>query len=180
MYIITKLLSSMDHWLGHRVLNRQYKPREQRGRWRRGRGVVGLGWFVLITGVVILGNGIDYQKEAATVTKTIKTDQWSLGLDESDEVQLEHDAKLSGSAGPYSQWASWVPHLCPRLFRRTTTLPGLNLKWEHPTERTIFFTQTSCSSALTPREVYKHFCTDTRCLLLLKVTSFLNLDTVLS
>lgn len=110
---------------------------------RCGRGVMGLGWFMLITGVIILG--MEHQRAV------------SLGLDESNgALLLEHYGGPSGS-GHYSPWASWVPHLCPSFLRRTSTLTGLNLTWEHPTERTIFFTQTSCSSALTPREVYKHF-----------------------
>ncbi|KAK3879521.1 hypothetical protein Pcinc_015930 [Petrolisthes cinctipes] len=84
-------------------------------------------------------------------------------LDErySDEANVDNNMleqtrtntrSATGSEGPYSQWASWVPHLCPHLTKRTTLPPGLNLTWEPPTEHTIFFTQTSCKSTLTPRE----------------------------
>ncbi|KAK3866280.1 hypothetical protein Pcinc_028186 [Petrolisthes cinctipes] len=128
----------------------------------------GLRCLLLITGVVILVLcvvGTGQHQAAITVTNVItnvaKT-VLSLVLDGgySDAVQV--DIKLgetrttrgttAAATGPYSQWASWVPHLCPHHLRRTTLPPGLNLTWEPPTERTIFFTQTSCTSTLTPRE----------------------------
>ncbi|KAK3866279.1 hypothetical protein Pcinc_028185 [Petrolisthes cinctipes] len=128
----------------------------------------GLRCSLLITGVVILVLcvvGTGQHQAAITVTNVItnvaKT-VLSLVLDGgySDAVQV--DIKLgetrttrgttAAATGPYSQWASWVPHLCPHHLRRTTLPPSLNLTWEPPTERTIFFTQTSCTSTLTPRE----------------------------
>lgn len=157
----------MDRWFGLGVDQlRRHTPRAPRRRWWRGfcgRGVMGLGWFMVITAVVIILMGTEHQQAAFIVTKIINSavkTVLSQGLDEGNgAVQLEHYAR-SSELGPYSQWASWVPHLCPRLLR-TTTLPGLNLTWEQPTEQTIFFTQTSCSSTLTPREVYKRFSTIT-------------------
>ncbi|KAK4312652.1 hypothetical protein Pmani_015936 [Petrolisthes manimaculis] len=110
-----------------------------------------LGCSLLITGVVILlcVVGTGQHQAAITITNVAKT-VLSLVL---DAVQLGETRTTAAATGPYSQWASWVPHLCPHHLRRTTLPPGLNLTWEPPTERTIFFTQTSCTSTLTPREV---------------------------
>lgn len=60
--------------------------------------------------------------------------------------QEEHDG-VSASG-------SWLAHLCPHyLLRGSDSEDLLKLSWAKPTEDTIFFTQTSCSRALTSREV---------------------------
>ncbi|XP_042888948.1 uncharacterized protein LOC122264216 [Penaeus japonicus] len=51
------------------------------------------------------------------------------------------------------RYETWLDHLCPRNQLRNRTADRLRVTWEPPSPKSIFFTQTSCVEALTPREV---------------------------
>lgn len=48
---------------------------------------------------------------------------------------------------------TWISHLCPHYKVKSTPVNQLPLTWATPDENTIFFTQTSCGTSLTSREV---------------------------
>ncbi|XP_042888960.1 alpha-1,4-N-acetylglucosaminyltransferase-like [Penaeus japonicus] len=58
--------------------------------------------------------------------------------------QVKHDQSLT--------YKTWLDHLCPRNKMREAKGHQLRLTWEAPSAESIFFMQTSCVDALTPRE----------------------------
>lgn len=72
---------------------------------------------------------------------------------------LSHSRKSDAERSAFSvvtegSLGSWVQHLCPHYHAEEGEAKGHErIKFDAPTEDTIFFTQTSCRTTLSPREV---------------------------
>ncbi|XP_042877485.1 alpha-1,4-N-acetylglucosaminyltransferase-like [Penaeus japonicus] len=85
-----------------------------------------------------------------TYRDCVNTDPFPNLSDDPSDSEMLKTYKID-PGNPAKTSATWVTHLCPKYSHHT--LPKhASLHWEKPGHGAIFFTQTSCSITLSPRE----------------------------